>query len=196
MTYDLDGYIKQIQKASKGFRKFIIGIASEIAQNDMASLIADRMINRGQHADGGKDFYSTKPILIGQSSFTSKTAANKVLGSKRKRKKLKWVSYNGNNLAVLEGGYKKIREIEGRTINFMNYERTGRMWKGFGVIGKKKEKDYITILLGGKNKDSQEKINMNSSRYGGSIIGANEKEEKLINNLLNERVNEYLSKML
>lgn len=194
---DIRQYIKDLKKANrdaiKTFEKEII----EIAKLDMIAVIAARVRNTGQKATGGKfKPYSTKPTLIGASSFTTKRAANIALGSKSKRRKLEWVTFKGHALAVLEGGYKEIRNIEGRETAFKDFERRGEMWRRFGIISKEKSKTHVKITFGGRSESSAKKMADNSEREGISIIDISSKEEKKILKNLETMQFNYLQQRL
>jgi len=75
--------------------------------------------------------YSTKPTLIGAKSFRKKSTANKIFGSKKKRSELKWRKVKGKSLAILPGGYKQIRALDGDKTSFVNLSRTGKLSKEF-----------------------------------------------------------------
>lgn len=190
-------YIKDLKKAQRDFPKFIFTEADEIARLDMVARIANRVRSTGNKAVGGKfSNYSTKPSLIGASTFTSKGAANKVLGSKAKRRKLEWVTYKGHPLAILEGGYKEVRQIEGRQTSYKDFERTGAMWRGFGIVSIRKTKTLIKIKIGGRNEESIQKIADNSEREGVSIIDISPKEEKLVLKAFADRQFKFLQQRL
>lgn len=106
----------------------------QIAASALA-FIDSRVRGTGTKADGGKfSPYSTKPSLIGATSFTSKTHADKVFG-KTKNKELDWVTYQGHKLAIMPGGYKQIRETEGRQTAYKDFERTSELWRSIKVMG-------------------------------------------------------------
>jgi hypothetical protein len=107
----------------------------QIAASAVA-FIDSRVRGTGTKADGGKfSPYSTKPSLIGATSFTSKTHADKVFG-KTKNKDLDWVTYQGHKLAIMPGGYKQIRETEGRQTAYKDFERTSELWRSIHIEGK------------------------------------------------------------
>jgi len=102
--------------------------AREIA-SDLAFANKNRVYTQGESAEGGKiGDYSTKPTLIGASSFVNKGSASKVFG-KQKNKANKWVTVKGKHLIVLPGGYKQIRSIEGFPNDKVYLTRTRKMMK-------------------------------------------------------------------
>jgi hypothetical protein len=94
--------------------------------------------------------YSTKPTLIGAKSFTTKAAANKAFALIKREQKAasknvkgasKWVTVKGKHLAELSGGYKQIRQLEGKATSVVNLNRTGTLQDD--LIVDKSGKDYI-----------------------------------------------------
>jgi len=152
-------YVSNISKVVEGLNmKFkdlaiVIDKASKEIATSLEFANKSRVYTEGIDATGlsmiGK--YSTKPILVGASSFKNKSSVNKVFGqrgvysikSHQKVKKgmgLKWVRTKTDprhSLAVLPGGYKQIRDIDGDETSFVNLKRTGKMMKDLqiGKIG-------------------------------------------------------------
>lgn len=142
-----------------------------------------RIHNQGRSVDGGQiGKYSIKPTLIGKTSFTSKAAANKVLGSKAKRSSLSWVTIvRGGKvirLAVLQGGYKEIRQIEGREVSFVNLQRTSKLFKDL-VIGTD-GKDWIVGMNTAYGADLHKWL---EQKYNKTIWGVTKGDEVVIEKL-------------
>lgn len=193
----IEEFNKKIDQVIANLPKFIKQTSDDIALNDLAALISERVINKGENEKGGSfSGYSTKATLAGASTFTSKAAFNKVAGSKAKRKSLDWVTLNGNSLFVLKGGYKEVRKLEGREVGHKSFERTGKMWQNFGIVRTQQlDKRYI-VSLGGLNKDAQDKMNWNSEEEGTNILGATKEEQNIIAQLYEKRLVNYLKKNL
>jgi hypothetical protein len=86
------------------------------------TMIKRRVQETGINAEGEKFApYSTKPTLVGKSTFLQLSASTQLLGSKAKRRELEWRTVNGHRLAILQGGYKKIRELEGRQTGHVDF---------------------------------------------------------------------------
>lgn len=118
---------------------------SNVIQREIATyLLQDnlwRVHNEGKAVDGTSiGSYSTKPTLIGAKSFTKKSAANKAFAEiKRQHKKgqkiskalSKWRTIKKGDkayhLAILNGGYKYIRQLEGKETNYVNLQRTSKL---------------------------------------------------------------------
>ena len=117
--------------------------------NTALYFIRDRVINRGEAAEGNFKPYSTKPMLVGASSFRTKAQASSYFGGKgkagkTKRAAMEWRSLPGDKptyspegfyssyrrLAVLPGGYKELRNLVGAESGFKNFTFTGEMWGG------------------------------------------------------------------
>jgi len=119
------------------------------------TLIRQRITETGRDANGAPfRGYSTEPMLVGKSSFIKQSSAQALLGSKPKRKQLEWrtlyggalsvKSHKRTRLAVLEGGYKKLRELNDRKTDITNFSYTGRMWAEFNYRNNKPEVDVIS----------------------------------------------------
>lgn len=155
----------------------------------LAAQIRNRVEQRGVNSEGAKfKGYSTRPTLAGAKTFTSKAAFDRIAGTKEKRKLLKWVTFSAGGrtyrLFVVEGGYKQIRELEGRQTDHKSFNRTGFMWLHYGIIGKEKNK----YIIGGKTDDSQDKINMNSERENSGIIYSTETEDQVLADFVTQQL--------
>lgn len=133
--------------------------------------------------------YSTKTTLIGSSSFINKGTVDKVFGS-RKSKDLKWrtLQRGGKNvhLALLSGGYKKIRELDGYETSKVNLQRTGRLLKDYAVNSE--GKDWVvgfTSEYGSKISDGQEE------HFNTRIWGVSRRDSKIIDTILTNFRNQF-----
>lgn len=151
--------------------------ANAQAANAARRVMYQRVFEQGKKADGTKiGQYSTKSTLIGDSSFLTKGAAQKVLGSKAKRKKLPWVTLKGGQrLAELQGGYKKIRDLEGRQTSFIDLLYSGNLSNDLQAIPNENGFD-----LGFFRVDSVAKVVGNESRFGDIFSLSEEEIEKVI----------------
>lgn len=132
-----------------------------IVASTALQIMKERIYGQGQDAGESKiGTYSSSPTLIGRTSFTTAGAANKVFGSASKRRALKWVTLNGRRLAVLPGGYKAIRELEGRQTSFVDLRRTGTMENShtFQVLRNGFEIGFDNVVQG-------EKMAFNEARF-------------------------------
>jgi len=171
-----------------------------LAENAIAQ-ISDRVIKTGRDWRGNAfKPYSTKPILTSGTTAKSKRIARSVnLSSKEARKKLQWrtIKHKGKNihLFILEGGYKEVRRLEGLQTGHKDFIFTWRMWPGFGVKRFRKSKDSITVTLGGKNEDAQNKIDRNSEREGVNIINISDNELDSLAKMVDKEIQRYINKV-
>jgi hypothetical protein len=139
------------------------------------TLLRKRVQETGVDANGQKYApYSTKPILVGSKTFIQKAAGDKLLGSKPKRKELKWRTINGHRLAILKGGYKKVRELQGRQTDHVDFSVTNNMWNNI-MAQKPTEKDLLSshadhcrgiAIIGAKQDIEKKKLAGNTKRRG------------------------------
>jgi hypothetical protein len=176
----LNGKLSKIDKSKSMIRE----IASTLYAN-----ITRRIHNEGQDVnDSPIGSYSTKPTLVGASSFINKTAANKVFGSAAKRKQLEWVTYKGRHLAVLEGGYKQIRSLEGKDTSNVNLFRTGQLRRDFGFEAQ--GKDYV---IGFKSEYGSKLKKYQEEHWGKKIWGVTKEDQKIALQIFERYINKTLN---
>lgn len=174
-------------------------IQQRIAANAVA-MIHDRVVNRQKNYLGGSfSAYSTKPILTTGVTAKSGTIRRKLAGSKSARRKLDWVTIKaaGKNVSLFElkGGYAQMRRLEGFSNRAKSFEFTTQMWRGFGVKRKQVTQNEIIITLGGKNLESQKKIDVNSRREGINIINISDRELKELAKMVDKELQRYVGKV-
>lgn len=174
-------------------------IQQRIAQNAVA-MIHDRVVNRQKNYLGGSfSAYSTRPILTTGVTEKSATVRRKVAGSKAARRKLDWVTIKagGKNVSLFElkGGYAQLRRLEGFGNRNKSFEFTTQMWRGFGVKRKRVTPNEIIITLGGRNLESQKKIDVNSQREGINIINISDQELKELGKMVDKEIQRYIGKV-
>jgi hypothetical protein len=152
--------------------------------NDALALVKQRVQETGKGVNG-ESFrpYSTKPILIGRKSFVQQEVADNQLGSKEKRAKLDWVTHDGHKLAVLPGGYKKIRDLQGRQTGFVDFTFTGRMLGNAKMQGDVKLVSDRSELNSGiariaPTQELEKKKLAGNTERRGEILGLSKKEEE------------------
>jgi len=161
----LDNIVKEMTGHFQGEMMVKLGVEAK-------RLIFDRVHDTGIDAKGNKyASYSTKPTLVGDKTFAFKFASQALLGSKSKRKKLEWRTVKGKHLAILPGGYEKIRQLQNRQINHVDFSVTQRMWQDINVI--KSTNNSVTI--GAKEDLNKKKLSGNTARKG-DILDLNKKE--------------------
>lgn len=129
-----------------------------VAALDLVQEIADRVIETGQTADGGKFTpYSERPALaflyFGES--LNQTGEAKV---RRAAKEGRAISY------------KEFRQFNGRPVAFKNFSFSNQMWRSFGVIRVYGSGTIATVEVGMKDEEAAGKLADNNRREGRNII--------------------------
>lgn len=192
---ELNKSIGNVVKDMQGFPRAAIMV--EIGVEAM-NMIKDRITKTGIDADGQKyKPYSTKPILVGAKSFTGKpSAADGYLS----RKKTAWRTIGGSSgyaaylsasagnktsdkgvhLAILPGGYKQLRELQGRQTAFVDFSMSGSMWKDIDIISKQNEHQKGVVIIGAKDEDEKKKLEGNTKRKGDILDLSKKEQDELI----------------
>lgn len=149
------------------------------------TLLRQRVQETGIDAKGTKFRpYSTKPTLVGSSTFSlQKKLQNSIFSTKEKRKEYEWRTVNGHHLAILKGGYKEIREKLGRQTDHVDFVVTGRMWANIMAQNPKKsdllstDADHVRgiAIIGAKEETEKLKLAGNTKRRG-DILDLSAKE--------------------
>lgn len=162
------------------------------------ALVVDRVFGRGQASDGSQiGTYSTKPVHVGASSFLTKAGADKVLGSKAKRKALYAAAKasgeapfipkskpgpGGKGAIFFPDGYKGIRQADGRQVTKVDLRYTGQM-----------QNDYQSVpynqgfALGFLTSNNAAKMRGNEARFGKQVAELSQGEIDQLNDIyLNE----------
>lgn len=142
--------------------------AHRVAANDLAALIAKRVIETGTNYKGAKfSAYSTNkvPAYKFWGKSRNQTAEKKVRKISRARGALSYSEFRGlNNLLTTN----------------KNFEFFGEMWKKFGVVSYTNNGGNFRVTLGGQTTTAQKKIDENSNREGVSVIEASQREINII----------------
>jgi hypothetical protein len=169
----LGGVIKDLQSGAHGI------VMARMAINAL-TLIKQRVQEEGKTAKGSQfPPYSTKAMLIGCKSFIQKSACNTVFGSKDKRREFQWRTVQGHKLAILPGGYKQLREIQGRQTDHVDFMMTGRMWSDIAVISKGSDHEKGIAIIGAKTEDDKKKLAGNTKRKGDILDLSQEEIDRL-----------------
>ena len=132
--------------------------------SDLCASIAGRVINSGESSDGSSfSSYSTTPVpafwYFGRSRNSAAEA--KVKAAAKRKESISYRQFRGFN---------NLQEAP------KNFSFTNEMWRGFGV----KKAEYVggkyVLLIGGKTKESNERIAWMSGQEGRSIIAPNDQE--------------------
>lgn len=163
-----------------------------VAKNAVA-LIRRRITTTGTD-HRGKAFspYSSRPTLAGGETFTSKGVADSFFNSEPD-----WVTIGEKRLAVVKGGYREIRQREGRQVAHKDFDRTTEMWKSIRPINRKVSNKKISIEIGSQVMLSNQKLKNLGKQEGVEILNLSDKEIKLlaqtIDRWLDKRLNNALS---
>lgn len=133
--------------------------------------IKERIIKSGTDADGQMYRpYSTKPMLSGCKNML-KGSCEKVVGSKEKRRDLKWVTLDKLDksgkkirLFTIPGGYRQFREINGRQSGFVDFSFSGRMWANIKIKSQNSEHNSGIVRIGATTKEDKDKLSGNTER--------------------------------
>ena len=97
--------------------------------------------------------------MIGRKSFFKSTVGDTVLGSKSKRKALDWrtlgTGTEAKHLAILPGGYAKIRQLQGRQTQFIDFSLQGRMWSDIHTISSAADHQNGVAVIGAETKEKE-----------------------------------------
>lgn len=152
-----------------------------IAGNDLVALITNRVVQKGEDSDGGSFTpYSTTEVPAFFFLGKSKNASAE--------KKVKDLSAYPDNIS-----YKEFRAINNLNTSPKNFEFTGEMWRGFGVIQVERSPSGAIVTIGGRIKTSEERIKWNSEQEGKSIIKPSKKELEIVTANLNRWINSIIN---
>ena len=173
-------YDKKLQKTITAAKSHYNGQMMASIGVTALKMIYDRVTKTGVNAKGQKFApYSTRDMLVGCKSFTVKESACEVLlGSKAKRKKLEWRTVGGEGgvrLAILKGGYKKLREMQNRQTAFVDFSLTNRMWPNIKLISNNGNHQRGIAIIGAKDTEEKKKLEGNTKRKG-DILDLSTKE--------------------
>lgn len=191
--------IKCFDKLEKEIKRNLPRDLISIVASDTVAAIQTRVIERQETAKGSSfDRYSTKPTLSSGTTAKSKRIFSQLAGSKSKRKNLDWVTIKraGKNIHLFEikGGYQEIRRLEGFGNTAKSFEFTGQMWRMFGIKKTQTTGSKILITLGGKDQESQDKIDWNSEREGIDIIDMNKDEVNHLIRQVEKEMKKYIKR--
>jgi len=147
-------------------------LAQEVVANDLVALITNRVTIEGKDSKGNKfSDYSDKEVAAANFIDKSRTqSANKKV----------------KELAKAQGAlsYKGFRKLNGLKVDKKNFEFTGGMWQGFGVLRVSGTASDYRITMGGKTPDVAKKIAENSYAENVNIIAPSDKEIEMVKDTL------------
>jgi hypothetical protein len=173
-----------IQKAKTEIQSSLISEGNVIGA-DTAALIEDRIVSKGEKAEGGKfSPYSTKPVPAFLYFGRSRNAGGEA-AVKRASKEKRGISY------------KDFRQFNGLNTSFKNFQFSGEMWSGFGVrTVRLVSSTVVEIEIGGKNSRSNLLFKAHSERENSELTAPSEKELKIISETVQERIINILKRNL
>lgn len=192
--------ISRFDQLEKMIRKDLPLFIQERIAHDAVQMIHDRVVNQQKNFLGGQfSSYSKRPMLTSGKTEKSNRVGRALASSKRKRAELNWVTIRsgGKNVHLFElpGGYAQLRRMEGFSNTRKSFEFTTQMWRGFGVKRKRVSANTIIITLGGRNLESQKKIDANSQREGISIINISDSELAILAKECDKEIQRYVNKV-
>lgn len=151
------------------------------AGTDIIALVTNRVVQTGKSSDGGSFTpYSTVPhsARLYYNKSRSGSAEAKVRAKGKKKEKI---------------SYRDFREINNLNPAPKNFEFTGAMWRGFSVLRVQRSATGVTVVIGGRNEDSENKMTWNSEREKKSIIRPSRQELAIVRGNLQRWVNNVLN---
>lgn len=163
----IESRLRQVETLNKDLGKVILAIHTDHQE---------ALFVKG--LDGEK--YSTKPTLAGGNvfgnrnrfggdsyTFATKSGSNKFFGSKKRRNNADWrrvnTSAGGRSLMLIEGGYRAIRQADGRRVDKVDLTHTGQLRNDFRSSLTKTSAGWVS---GVRKKDNVGKLEGAVKRYG------------------------------
>jgi len=193
---ELDEFSRQLDDDIRQIETSLGETMVKIGQTALAR-IKQRVQEEGKDATGNTfPPYSTNDMLVGCKSFRSKDCS-KFFG-KEKNKQHQWVTLKRGGdmyrLAVLEGGYKELRNMslgvgKGDKVDFTF---TGAMWGDIHLISSSSDHDRGTVIIGAKRQEEKDKLTYNTDRNlkkgGNEILDLSVAEINELKELFNQPI--------
>lgn len=135
---------------------------------DLVALITLRVVQSGKNAEGTpfSSYSDTQlPAFFYFNRSRSAGAESKVRSKAKKKEPI---------------SYREFRQINNLNPAPKNFEFTGEMWRGFGVLRVQRTPTGATLTIGGRTPDAAEKIDWNSERERKSIIQPSKQEIEIV----------------
>lgn len=163
-----------------------------VALKEVEGLMKRRIFNNGIASNGtGIGSYSTSPMLVGGTSFATPGKANNYFGTKAKRKAMQWVTYKGNALAVLNGGYAALRALQGFQTSHVDLSYKGDLFRSVQVGKTATNQNVIGFLT-----DKQRlKAEGQESHWGKKIFAISQQESDAMNKAIIKEIDFIISKI-
>lgn len=158
------------QELTAKIERIIQRIDSEIvveaakAGADMAALITNRVVQTGKDSQGAAfSPYSTNPVPAFLYFGKSRSGAGeaRVRAKAKKREKI---------------SYRDFRVLNNLNPAPKNFEFTGEMWRGFGVVKTVKTANGASVTIGGRTPASERKLDLNTRQEKKDIIEPSKRE--------------------
>lgn len=91
--------------------------------------------------------------------------------------------------------YADWREANGLQTDHVDLTFTGRMWQNIGIRNLKTGQNIAIVQIGGKNDESQNKLNWNSQRYG-DLMKLSTDDRQNVNIIIDARIQNLANKYL
>lgn len=181
----LDEQIQRFDRLTDYLENELPGFAEQVAANDLAALVTNRVVQKGENYKGGKfKPYSRKTI-----------PAFRFWGKSRTQAAEKKVRAKARAHTVLS--YADFRELNNLSGTVKNFNFTGEMWRKLGVVAVKSRPGKVVVSVGGTTSVAQDKIDQNSDCEDINIIEANNSERVLVGkafqNWLDKQANRILN---
>ena len=161
----------------------------------MLDSMRQRLFQEGISGDGGKTgSYSTTPMYASKSAFVGggfspqgknakKTSSGKLAkGSKNKKDGAQRKSM------YLVGGYKQLRQVQGKETAFVNLQYSGLLFTDFSKLAV--EKDTVVSKVG--TKESSDKLKWLSDKYGKDTFKHTKEEREFFKKEVHKQFIKYL----
>lgn len=135
---------------------------------DLVALITQRVVQTGNSSEGSQfSPYSTQELPAFFYFNRSRTggADAKVRAKAKKKEPI---------------SYKEFRQINNLNTSPKNFEFTGEMWRGFGVLQVQRSQRGATVTIGGRTPAAAEKIDWNTQQEGRSVIAPSKQEIEIV----------------
>lgn len=145
-----------------------ITVEAAKAGDDMAALITNRVVQTGKSATGAPfSPYSTVPVPAFLYFGKSRSGAGeaRVRAKAKKREKI---------------SYRDFRVLNNLNPAPKNFEFTGEMWRGFGVVKTVKTANGASVTIGGRTPASDRKLDLNSRQEKKDIIEPSKQEIQIV----------------
>ena len=168
--------------------------------NDALAMIKRRVQQSGEDAEGGKfDPYSTDKMYVGAKQMNESVASS--FFGPQNNKKHDWVTIKRTyktgpkqgkkiRLAVLEGGYKKFRELHGRQTGYVDFTFSGAMWGGISIISSSAEHSSGIVRIGGLIDEVKQVLRGNVEKRG-PILELNNEELRTLTGIYKNKVKQF-----